>query len=61
MVIAGMAGAFLLEKPSGAWAKIGVAIGGLVLAGFVIQSPATFSGTCTHCPRSVAKQRGCIR
>ena len=31
MVIAGMAGAFFLDKPPGAWAKIGIAIGGLVL------------------------------
>jgi hypothetical protein len=31
MVIVGMAGAFFLDKPSGAWAKIGIAIGGLVL------------------------------
>src|SRR4029077_5210727 len=31
MVIVGMAGAFFLDKPPGAWAKIGIAIGGLVL------------------------------
>jgi hypothetical protein len=34
MVIVGMAGAFFLEKPPGAWAKIGIAIGGLVLGWF---------------------------
>ena len=32
MVIVGMAGAF--SKPPGAWAKIGIAIGGLVLGWF---------------------------
>jgi hypothetical protein len=31
MVIVGMAGAFFLDKPPGTWAKIGIAIGGLVL------------------------------
>src|SRR5437764_3064938 len=31
MVIGGMAAAFFLEKPQGAWTKIGVAIAGLVL------------------------------
>ena len=30
MVIVGMAWAFFLDKPPGAWAKIGIAIGGLV-------------------------------
>src|SRR5258705_5018435 len=34
MVIVGMAGAFFLEKPAGTWAKIGIAIGGLVLGWF---------------------------
>jgi len=34
MVIVGMAGAFFLDKPPGAWAKIGIAIGGLVLGWF---------------------------
>ena len=42
MVIGGMAGAFFLEKPSGVWTKIGIAVSGFVLAGFAIQSPATF-------------------
>src|SRR3977135_4070235 len=41
MVIGGIAGAFFLDKPSGVWTKIGIAIAGLVLAGFVIRSPAT--------------------
>jgi len=34
MVIVGMAGAFFLDKPPGTWAKIGIAIGGLVLGWF---------------------------
>src|SRR4029077_10023691 len=34
MVIVGMAGAFFLDKPPGAWAKIGIAIGGLLLGWF---------------------------
>ena len=29
-----VAGAFFLDKPPGAWAKIGIAIGGLVLGWF---------------------------
>ena len=31
MVFGGMAGAFFLEKPPGAWPKIGIAFAGLVL------------------------------
>src|SRR5262249_27219490 len=31
MVIGGMAGAFFLDKPPGAWTKIGIAVAGLVL------------------------------
>jgi F0F1-type ATP synthase assembly protein I len=31
MVIGGMAAAFFLDKPSGVWTKIGIAIAGLVL------------------------------
>ena len=31
MVIGGMAGAFFLDKPPGAWTKIGIAMAGLVL------------------------------
>ena len=34
MVIVGMAWAFFLDKPPGTWAKIGIAIGGLVLGWF---------------------------
>jgi hypothetical protein len=60
MVIGGMAGAFFLDKPTDAWAKIGIAIGGLVL-GWLCYSIAIFSRTCTHHPRGVAKQSGCIR
>jgi ABC-type uncharacterized transport system permease subunit len=30
MVIGGMAGAFFLEKPSGVWTKIGIAVSGFV-------------------------------
>ena len=57
MVIAGMAGAFFLDKPPGALGpKSVLRQADLCLAGFFIQSPATFSHICTHHPRSVAKQ-----
>jgi MFS family permease len=40
MVIGGVAAAFFLEKPAGAWAKIGIALAGLVL-GWVCYSIAS--------------------
>ena len=43
MVIVGMAGAFFLDKPPGAWAKIGIAIGGLVL-GSMRKGPFSTAG-----------------
>ena len=47
MVIVGMAGAFFLDKPPGAWAKIGIAIGGLVL-GWLCYSMASNILTYLH-------------
>jgi hypothetical protein len=47
MVIGGMAAAFFLEKPPGAWAKIGIAIGGLVL-GWLCYSIASNILTYMH-------------
>jgi len=47
MVIVGMAGAFFLDKPPGAWAKIGIAIGGLVL-GWLCYSIASNILTYLH-------------
>ena len=40
MVIGGMAGAFFLEKPSGVWIKIGIAVSGFVL-GWICYSIAS--------------------
>jgi hypothetical protein len=40
MVIGGMAGAFFLEKPSGVWTKIGIAVSGFVL-GWICYSIAS--------------------
>ena len=47
MVIGGMAGAFFLDKPSDAWAKIGIAIAGLVL-GWLCYSLASNMLTYLH-------------
>jgi hypothetical protein len=47
MVIGGMAGAFFLDKPPGAWIKIGVAIAGLVL-GWLCYSIASNILTYLH-------------
>ena len=47
MVIGGMAGAFFLDKPPGAWAKIGIAIAGLVL-GWLCYSLASNMLTYLH-------------
>jgi hypothetical protein len=40
MVIGGLAAAYFLEKPAGAWAKVGIALAGLVL-GWVCYSIAS--------------------
>jgi hypothetical protein len=47
MVIGGMAAAFFLDKPQGAWTKIGIAIGGLLL-GWVCYSIASNILTYMH-------------
>jgi hypothetical protein len=54
MVIGGMAAAFFLEKPQGAWTKIGVAIAGLVL-GWLCYSIA--SNILTYM-RTASEERG---
>jgi hypothetical protein len=47
MVIGGMAGAFFLDKPPGAWTKIGIAMAGLVL-GWLCYSIASNMLTYLH-------------
>ena len=47
MVIGGMAGAFFLDKPPGAWTKIGIAMVGLVL-GWLCYSIASNLLTYLH-------------
>jgi hypothetical protein len=47
MVIGGMAAVFFLEKPQGAWTKLGVAIAGLVL-GWLCYSIASNILTYMH-------------
>ena len=47
MVIGGMAGAFFLDKPLGAWTKIGIAVAGLVL-GWICYSIASNMLTYLH-------------
>src|SRR5262245_5871621 len=47
MVIGGMAAAFLLDKPQGAWTKTGIAIAGLVL-GWLCYSIASNILTYMH-------------
>jgi hypothetical protein len=47
MVFGGMAGAFFLEKPPGAWPKIGIAFAGLVL-GWICYSIASNVLTYLH-------------
>jgi len=39
MVIGGMAGAFFLDKPPGAWTKIGIAVAGLALGRLCVRPP----------------------
>jgi len=47
MVIGGMAGAFFLDKPPGAWTKIGIAMAGLAL-GWLCYSIASNMLTYMH-------------
>jgi hypothetical protein len=47
MVVGGMAGALLLEKPPGAWTKIGIAVAGLLL-GWICYSIASNLLTYLH-------------
>jgi len=47
MVIGGMAGAFFLDKPPGAWTKIGIAMAGLAL-GWLCYSIASNMLTYLH-------------
>ena len=47
MVFGGMAGAFFLERPPGAWPKIGIAFAGLVL-GWICYSIASNILTYLH-------------
>ena len=47
MVIGGMAGAFFLDKPPGAWTKIGIAMAGLTL-GWLCYSIASNILTYMH-------------
>ena len=47
MVIGGLAAAFFLDKPSGAWTKIAIAIAGLVL-GWLCYSIASNMLTYLH-------------
>src|SRR5262245_8925601 len=49
MVIGGMAGAFFLDKPPGAWSKIGIAVAGLAL-GWLCYSIASNMLTYMHTP-----------
>jgi hypothetical protein len=55
MVIGGMAAAFFLDKPSGVWAKIGIAIAGLVL-GWLCYSIASNLLTYLHTAAEVRHQ-----
>ena len=57
MVIGGMAGAFFLDKPTDAWAKIGIAIAGLLLGGFCY-SLASNMLTYLHTAHEDARLRG---
>jgi len=47
MVLGGMAGAFFLDRPPGAWTKVGIAIAGLVL-GWICYSIASNILTYLH-------------
>jgi F0F1-type ATP synthase assembly protein I len=54
MVIGGIAAAFFLDKPQGAWTKIGIAIAGLAL-GWLCYSIAS---NITQRPKSAARAAG---
>jgi hypothetical protein len=56
MVIGGMAAAFFLDKPSGVWTKIGIAIAGLVL-GWLCYSIASNLLTYLHTAPEVCGTR----
>ena len=47
MVLGGMAGAFFLDRPLGAWTKVGIAVAGLVL-GWICYSIASNILTYLH-------------
>jgi hypothetical protein len=47
MVLGGMAGAFFLDRPTGAWTKVGIAVAGLVL-GWICYSIASNILTYLH-------------
>jgi hypothetical protein len=47
MVLGGMAGAFFLDRPPGAWTKVGIAVAGLVL-GWICYSIASNILTYLH-------------
>jgi hypothetical protein len=57
MVIGGTAGAFFLDKPTDAWAKIGIAIAGLVL-GWLCYSLASNMLTYLHTAPEDPRLRG---
>ena len=62
MVIGGMAGAFFLDKPTDAWAKIGIAIAGLVLGWlcyFVASNMPTYSPLHPRAPLGQRVVRTC--
>ena len=47
MVLGGMAGAFFLDRPPGAWTKVGIAVAGLVF-GWICYSIASNILTYLH-------------
>jgi hypothetical protein len=53
MVIGGMAAAFFLDKPSGTWTKIAIAIAGLVL-GWLLLDRQQHADLFTHSTRRPA-------
>jgi hypothetical protein len=57
MVIGGLAAAFFLDKPSGTWTKIGIAIAGLVL-GWLCYSIASNMLTYLHTAPEDPRLRG---
>jgi hypothetical protein len=59
MVIVGMAAAFFLDKPSGTWTKIAIAIGGFLL-GWLCYSIASNMLTYLHTPPEELRLRTAI-